>query len=334
MENKELILEIDNNINDIIDVLLEFEQIDDKTVIWDLTKDKIKKTTNRLKTSEQIKIFLIKFFNKSKNLPKNIKSKLLKYVLGLLIGISSVATIEDIVNSEVPEVKNVLNQIVDSKKKESGVSDKTIEKKSEKEEVSKEKDYITPKKASDSLVDFLKYEEGSIINKGAPVLKAYSIGDGAVTVGWGHATKTKDSKIKIGDKITKEQAESFLKSDIKWAEDRLNAIIKNWEEEGIETNITQSMYDAMVSLIYNMGIGNFRNKIGKNFLNYVKTGNIHKAKEEILNMSSNLYKRYPGIKKRREKEADMFFPENQKEYNSETLSESYKKRMKKLAGII
>jgi GH24 family phage-related lysozyme (muramidase) len=63
------------------------------------------------------------------------------------------------------------------------------------------------------------------------------------------------------------------------------------------------MYDAMTSMSYNMGIGNFRNS---DFIQMVKRGEMEKAKEEIKSVSSQMFNKYPGLKKRRKKESEMF----------------------------
>lgn len=62
------------------------------------------------------------------------------------------------------------------------------------------------------------------------------------------------------------------------------------------------MYDAMVSMAYNMGPG-IRTS---DFIQYVKRGDLKGAKEEILNTSSHMFKEFPGLKSRREREYKMF----------------------------
>jgi lysozyme len=71
----------------------------------------------------------------------------------------------------------------------------------------------------------------------------------------------------------------------------------------IKIPITQSMYDAMISLIFNMGRSGFRRS---DFIQMVKKGDLKGAREQILNTSSHLFKKYPGLKKRRETEYKMF----------------------------
>ena len=99
------------------------------------------------------------------------------------------------------------------------------------------------------------------------------------------------------------KAEELLKDDVIDAEDILNEILDDWESQGIKPKITQGMYDAMTSMIFNMGRKGFRTS---DFIQLVKQGRIEDAKKEILNTSSHLFDAYPGLKKRREKEAKMF----------------------------
>jgi lysozyme len=329
--NEELLLEIDKYINEAIKSLTEMEQVDDRSFVWDLAKEKIDKSTEKLYSSQQAEEYLRRFLDKIEDLPKSFKVKLSKYVLTSLIGLTSFSSLNDIINSEAPEIKDELTEFSPI-----ALSNNIFNLNKVNVEKQKQIAERIPTKVSNALVNLLKHEEGSITEKGQPVLKAYNIGDGMVTVGWGHATKTRESKLRKGDYITRKQAEEFLMSDIEWAQDRLNNIIQNWKEQGIKPKITQGMYDAMVSLIYNMGIGNFTGKIGGQFLEYVKNGDLKNAKKEILTMSSNLYKKYPGIKNRREKEANLFVAdiENAENEKSNTISETYKSRLKKLAGIL
>jgi GH24 family phage-related lysozyme (muramidase) len=322
-----VLLEISNGyIDEAIGILLEnYEDESSRTFEWDLAKEKIDKSTENVQTKTQAQKYLENFLDKIKNLPRKLKIKLVKYVAMSLIGLISIGYMQSIIATNAPDIKNDLSLSLIKTSSEEEVEEPVAEEK------------ITPTDVSSSLYDFLKYEEGSIRHKGEPVLRAYNIGDGAVTVGWGHATKTRVSKLRPGDSITRAQAEQFLKDDVNWAKDRLNAIIDGWKEEGIEPEIDQPMYDAMVSLIFNMGIGNFRNKNGAEFLQHVKNGEFDKAQQEITQMSSHLYRKYPGLEPRREKEAQMFGANLSGDYlamKESIFSESYKNRIKKLGGVL
>jgi len=56
-------------------------------------------------------------------------------------------------------------------------------------------------------------------------------------------------------------------------------------------------------MIFNMGIGNFRNS---DFIQLVKGNELGRAKEKIKTTSSHLFGKFPGLKKRRKLESDLF----------------------------
>ena len=261
------------------DMEWDFEPIKNEL---DLSKLWVKTKEDAIEYFEYVK-------EKVKDLPLELKKKILKYVAYSLIGLLTL-------NQIGKYLEEPLQGVV----------------KSEKEVIQK----IVPhriRKSSDKLLDHMKWEEGSIKHKGEPVLVAYDLGDGAKTIGYGHAVFPDEeesfeflprySKIIPGETtITKDDAEVLLKDDIREAESIINRILDEWEEKGIKPQITQGMYDAMVSMAYNMGPG-IRTS---DFIQYVKKGDLKGAKEEILNTSSNLFDDYPGLKKRRQKEYKMF----------------------------
>jgi GH24 family phage-related lysozyme (muramidase) len=65
------------------------------------------------------------------------------------------------------------------------------------------------------------------------------------------------------------------------------------------------MYDAMVSMVYNMGAGEkFKQS---EFFNALKKGNVVKAYHKIDDIdSAALLQKYPGLKERRAKEKERF----------------------------
>ena len=111
---------------------------------------------------------------------------------------------------------------------------------------------INTAKASYSTREFIKNHEKL-------KLEAYSIGDGHITVGYGHASPAKTSKYKVGDKITEKEANKLFLADVKEAEDGVKRMLKQWEKQKLNIKVTQSMFDSMVSLAYNMGITGFIN---------------------------------------------------------------------------
>lgn len=75
-------------------------------------------------------------------------------------------------------------------------------------------------------------------------LEAYHCPGGVLTIGYGH---TKDVRPEM--KITTNEAETFLKSDIVVIESQLTTL---------NLNLVQNQYDALVSFIFNVGFSNFK----------------------------------------------------------------------------
>lgn len=252
------------------------------TFEWDIAKEKIDRSLRGVDTKSEAIQYLKKFFDKIKNLPKAVKNGVAKYVVMTLVGLLGYNLILSMVPEGMPEVtKEIIIQMST-------------------EEMNKpEEPHVNPTSSSEQLVDFLKYEEGSIKHKGEPVLKAYKLGDGMITVGWGHAERVGHSNLRKGDTISRAEAETLLAGDIKEAEGGLNRLLKRWEDAGIELEIDQGMYDAMTSMIFNMGIGNF---LKSDFIQLVKQGKFEEARDKILTTNVS----YPGHVPRREQEAAMF----------------------------
>lgn len=159
------------------------------------------------------------------------------------------------------------------------------------------KDFSENGKASKGIKDFIKSFEKLRLN-------AYDIKDGKITIGYGHT-----EGVKIGDKITKKQAEEFFKEDIQTAEDVVIDILSEWKEAKHTYNITQSMFDALVSLAYNSGRGTLRNATvkGSKFLSYLKKGDYKTASEKIETYA--LRDGYSGLIERRKDESKWFCKE-------------------------
>lgn len=246
---------------------------------WDFTKNNLDKSKKWVKTKEDVKKYLSLLFSKLKNLPRKIKVKIIKYVLISFIGLLTVNQLQTVVDEVSPEKIEI-----------------TKIQQTEKEEPKEESKVESIRKPSEELFTFLKKEEGY-------VGKGYKIGDGKITIGWGHAEDINNSKYKLGQEIDTTEAKILLKQDVKKASEALNRILNNWESKGIEVNVTQEMYNTMTSMIFNMGIGNFRKS---DFIQLVKKNRLDKAKEKIKTTSSHLFSEFPGLKKRRELESGNF----------------------------
>lgn len=226
--------------------------------------------------------------DKLKNLSAEAKRKVIKHALVSLLALNTTTSVLNIIkNSNADnETKQIATEILS------------------KEEI--EKDSIEWKMgheftASQKLWDHIKLEEGDPKNPGEPVLKAYKLGDGRITIGWGHAEKIRSSKYKLGQKITRAEADDLLKADISEAVNGVRRIFKDWEEKGIQIKITQDMFDALVSIVFNAGIGSLRKS---EVIQDVKRGNFEEAGEKIKSFKTS--KKFAGLGHRREKESQMF----------------------------
>jgi GH24 family phage-related lysozyme (muramidase) len=259
---------------------------------WDFTDVKKDLDLSKLwvKTKEDAKEYLSILREKIKELPTDLKKKIIRYVMYSFLGLLSLnqiqSSLEPTLQKAVETEKQVLPKVVEEPR---------------------------IRQSSEDLINHLKWEEGSITRKGEPVLTAYDLGDGAYTIGYGHAIfkgenegydfLPKYNKIRPGKtKITKEEAEILLKDDIKIAEGIVNEILNDWEDQGIKPKLTQGMYNTMVSMAYNMGRG-IRTK---DFIQSIKRGDFKLAKKQIAQTSSGLFKKFPGLQIRRAKEAQMF----------------------------
>lgn len=284
-------------------LLLKEEDNNGRYFEWDLTKDVEDdiRTIDKLKLGyDQIKKYINGLLDKLRVLPEAVQIKLFKSVVIAFVSLITMPQMLSTVTSYFNSKPAVSASTVDKYTNVIKVAyNSNIDKINKAEELQKKINEL-PTEFSDTLVEFLKYEEGSIENKGEPVLTAYKLGDGMVTIGYGHAEPITNTKlIQKKTTITKDQAIDLLIEDIKEAQSQLDEILNDWKKQGIKMHITQGMYDSMISMIYNMGIGNFRKT---DFIQYVKQGKYKTAAEKIKNTMIS----YPGHVKRRAKEAKLF----------------------------
>ena len=90
---------------------------------------------------------------------------------------------------------------------------------------------------SETLLKALKGFEGLS-------LTAYEDAAGILTIGYGHTGKD----VRAGDRISEYWATELLRQDVRTAEQAVNKL---------EVARTQGQFDALVSFVYNLGIGRF-----------------------------------------------------------------------------
>ncbi|MFW6226268.1 MAG: lysozyme [bacterium] len=199
------------------------------------------------------------------------------------IEIKEMNTIEDFSNKTNTSIDNIIDRFDDINKELSYVRNN--------HEI-----LVNPLKlrTSEKGKEFIKSHEGLR-------LKAYKLGDGMITIGYGHAKPIKKSKYKEGDIITKEEAEKIFEKDIKVREEGIKKIFKEWIKEGIYVKISQNMFDSMVSMAFNMGLNGLKQSY---ILTELKEGNFESAADSIL--VTRISDRFPGLYKRRKEEKKLF----------------------------
>lgn len=139
---------------------------------------------------------------------------------------------------------------------------------------------------SNRALDLIKQFEGLR-------LKAYKDSVDIATIGYG-STRIDGRRVRIGEKITKEKAEQLLLSDVLRISDTLNRL---------NLNLNQNQFDALISFIYNVGIGNF--KISTMY-KLLKEGLYEDAAKEFLRWNKAGGKVLSGLTKRRLAEQKLF----------------------------
>ena len=116
------------------------------------------------------------------------------------------------------------------------------------------------------------------------------------TIGYGNTFYADGTKVKLGDQISKTDALKLL--EVIANRDFADKIFPY-----IKVKVTQNQFDAMVSLAYNIGVGNFSKST---LLKKVNAGDFVGASEEFLRWNKAGGKELLGLTKRREREKQLF----------------------------
>lgn len=146
---------------------------------------------------------------------------------------------------------------------------------------------------SQKCYDLIKSMEGL-------VLKAYpdpATGNLPITIGYGSTMRESGIRFKIGETITKEEAEKLLIWEVnnkaKVVDSLLNSI-----------RVNQNQFDALVSFTYNVGVGNFKDST---LLKKAKKNpNDETIPGEFKKWDKANGKVMKGLTKRREAEASLY----------------------------
>lgn len=128
-------------------------------------------------------------------------------------------------------------------------------------------------------------------------LSAYRCSAGVPTIGYGNTQYENGAKVKMGDRITKERAETLFRilAD-RFASDVLKLV---------KSKVNQNQFNALVSFAYNVGIGNLRNSTLLKKVN--ADPNDETIEFEFLKWVNAGGKRVQGLVNRRVAESKMYF---------------------------
>ena len=139
-------------------------------------------------------------------------------------------------------------------------------------------------KTSNKGIDLIKKHEGFRA-------KAYKCPAGKWTIGYGHTLNVKST-----DVIDKAQAEVFLRQDVEFAEKEVNRH---------NLNINQNQFDALVSFVFNLGVGNFtRSTLLRKIKSNPNDPTIRKEFERWIYAGGKVLN---GLVRRRKEEAELYF---------------------------
>lgn len=105
---------------------------------------------------------------------------------------------------------------------------------------------------SNNGIDSIKREEGER-------LTGYADSRGIPTIGVGHTGMVNGVPVRIGMKISPETSSALLKYDLGNVEEAISDYVK--------VPLTQNQYDALCSLIFNIGVTAFHNSTLLRYLN-------------------------------------------------------------------
>ena len=128
--------------------------------------------------------------------------------------------------------------------------------------------------------------------------KAYKDICGVKTIGYGTTFYPDGTRVKFGDpELTEEQATEILKENLKF--------FSRFVDSSTRDDITQNMFDALVSFTYNLGVGALR----KSTLLRKVNSNPHNSTiaKEFMRWTHAGGVELPGLVRRRREESELYF---------------------------
>lgn len=140
------------------------------------------------------------------------------------------------------------------------------------------------------MIDFYSNDAISLIKRFEGCrLTAYLDPASVATIGWGHT-----AGVKLGDKWSQETADKVFVSDLDSFVEDLNSL---------KLTLNQHQYDAMLSFIYNLGLGQVA---GSSLVRFIREGRYDLAADEFEKWVHAGGRIIGGLVRRREAERQLF----------------------------
>lgn len=139
-------------------------------------------------------------------------------------------------------------------------------------------------KASSTALNHIKKYEGC-------QMESYEDSNGRWAVGYGQT----GPQITKGLRITQLEADAFLRNHVERVQEDISRLVK--------VKLTQNQFDALVGLVYNIGLGAFSSST---LLKKINGDKMEEAAQEILKWTHSQGKELPGLKNRRQDEYYLF----------------------------
>jgi lysozyme len=111
-------------------------------------------------------------------------------------------------------------------------------------------------------------------------LNAYLDTAGVPTIGWGSTRYADGTKVKLGDKLkSRAEADRLFLITLKYFAEQVNKLVT--------VELTQNQFDALVSLVYNIGVGAFA---GSSLLAALNAGRYIIAADKFLDWNKSRFK--------------------------------------------
>ena len=129
-------------------------------------------------------------------------------------------------------------------------------------------------------------------------LTSYLCSAGVPTIGYGATYYHDGTKVKLGQTITRDQANQLLKDHLKEFEGAVIGLLN-------ATKVNQNQFDALVSFCFNLGAGNLAKS---QLLRFIKVNpNDPKIAAEFAKWNRAGGEVSTGLVRRRKKEAQLYF---------------------------